>query len=404
MNRLSFNNKLSETETTTQQLFSTRVGISSFYLVSGLIFASWASRIPNFKALLNLTDGDLGKMLFAIPTGQLTMMFLSGYLVNKFGSRIILLISTIAYVITLMLIPLATNFWTMFLILFFFGMAANMVNIAVNTQACSLETLYERNIMSSFHGLWSLGGLLGGLIGAVLVHMEYSILTHYILIAVISIVSAIIMCRQLISEELILKTDCGKSHKFLIKLDLPIILLGLIGFCGMFCEGTMFDWSSVYFETIIKPDESFIRLGYIASMGTMTIGRFIADKFVFRYQDPTVLKFCGLFITAGLLLAIIFPHLIISTFGFMLVGLGVSSIVPICYSTAGRLQSISASIAITVVSSISFLGFMIGPPLIGLLSEVTNLRIALGVSSLFGLLIVIFTNKFQILKVRKYEN
>ena len=168
----------------------------------------------------------------------------------------------------------------------------------------------------------------------------------------------------------------------------------------MFCEGTMFDWSSVYFATVIKPEGAFIRLGYIASMGTMTLGRFIADRFVYRYQAPKVLTFCGLLITSGLLLATAFPNLIVATLGFMLIGLGVSSIVPICYSESGRVQNIPASVAITIVSSISFVGFMIGPPLMGLLSEATNLRVALGIASSFGILIVFFTRKFQTIKNR----
>lgn len=403
MNRLSLNSKFSGTGATGQKLFHTRIGISFFYLVSGLIFASWASRIPDIKTLLHLTDGDLGKVLFAIPTGQLTMMFLSGYLVNKFGSRITLLISIIIYAIVLVFISFSNNFGTIFLVLFFFGTAANMVNIALNTQACGLEALYGRNIMSSFHGLWSLGGLSGGIIGAVFVYMEYSIFTHYTFIAIVCILFVIVGSRHLITHESTPETNCEKSGRSLVKLDLPIILLGLIGFGGMFCEGTMFDWSNVYFATVVKPDESLVRLGYIAGMGTMTTGRFIADRFVARYHAPTVLKFCGLLIIAGLLLTVVFPYIITSTLGFMLVGLGISSIIPICYSQAGRLQGNSASIAITIVSSISFLGFMIGPPLIGLLSEATNLRIALAIASSFGLLIIIFADKFQSIKTKKYE-
>ena len=185
MEELSLNSHTSEIKITGKGLFHKRIGISLFYLVSGLIFASWASRIPDIKVLLNLTDGDLGKILFAIPTGQLTMMFLSGYLVNKFGSRITLLISVIVYAIMLVIISFSDNFGTIFLTLFFFGAAANMVNIALNTQACGLEALYQRNIMSSFHGLWSLGGLSVGIIWAIFFTTGYSIPVPYTTIAFI---------------------------------------------------------------------------------------------------------------------------------------------------------------------------------------------------------------------------
>ncbi|WP_265427363.1 MFS transporter [Chryseobacterium sp. YIM B08800] len=363
----------------------------------GLIFASWASRIPDIKSSLHLNDGQLGQVLFAMPLGQLMMMVVSGYLVNKFGSRIILITAMTLYAIALTLIPQANSFIQLFLVLFLFGITSNMANIAVNTQAVSLEALYKRNIMSSFHGLWSLGGLTGGILGAVFAETKFSIFTHLVIILILGVIGIIIFSRGLLAQD-IKENSHAKTSKKAFKLDSAIIILGLIGFGSMFCEGTMFDWSSVYFSTIIKPDETFVRMGYIASMGAMTFGRFVADRFVNRYQASVVLRFCGILITSGLLLATIAPGLIISTFGFLLIGLGVSSIVPICYSAAGRLKTMSASIAITAVSSISFLGFMIGPPLIGLLSEITDLRIALLAASSFGILIIVLSYQYRSIK------
>lgn len=380
-----------------QNLPQKRISIFYFYFIMGLIFASWASRIPDIKTNLNLSDGQLGQVLFAMPLGQLMMMVVSGYLVNKFGSRIILIFAMILYGIILTFIALASNFAMLFFALFLFGIASNMANIAVNTQAVSLEALYKRNIMSSFHGLWSLGGLTGGILGAIFAETTFSIFTHFTIILVLGIVGIIFFSKDLLPQD-IKSLDEGKTKKTKFKLDSAIIILGLIGFGSMFCEGTMFDWSSVYFSTIIKPDEAFVRMGYIASMGAMTFGRFVADRFVNKYDASKVLKFCGILITSGLLLATISPGLIVSTFGFLLIGLGVSSIVPICYSTAGKLKTISASIAITAVSSISFLGFMIGPPLIGLVSEATDLRIALMLASVFGILILFLSQKYKTIK------
>ncbi len=382
---------------TQQKLPRIRLSIFYFYFIMGLIFASWASRIPDIKSSLHLNDGQLGQVLFAMPLGQLMMMVVSGYLVNKFGSRIILITAMTLYAIALTLIPQANSFIQLFLVLFLFGITSNMANIAVNTQAVSLEALYKRNIMSSFHGLWSLGGLTGGILGAVFAETKFSIFTHLVIILILGVIGIIIFSRGLLAQD-IKENSHAKTSKKAFKLDSAIIILGLIGFGSMFCEGTMFDWSSVYFSTIIKPDETFVRMGYIASMGAMTFGRFVADRFVNRYQASVVLRFCGILITSGLLLATIAPGLIISTFGFLLIGLGVSSIVPICYSAAGRLKTMSASIAITAVSSISFLGFMIGPPLIGLLSEITDLRIALLAASSFGILIIVLSYQYRSIK------
>lgn len=382
---------------TTQKLSPTRISVFYFYFIMGLIFASWASRIPDIKKALQLNDGELGQVLFAMPLGQLTMMAVSGYLVNRYGSRPVLITAMIMYGIMLTFIANADSFAYLFSVLFLFGIASNMANIAVNTQAVSLEALYKRNIMSSFHGLWSLGGLMGGILGTVFARTEWSVFTHFIIVLSFGILGIFFFSGRLLRQD-IKEADRDKTEKKVFKPDAAVIILGLIGFGSMFCEGTMFDWSSVYFSTIIKPDESFVRMGYIASMGAMTFGRFVADKFVNRYQASTVLKYCGILITAGLLLATARPGLILSTFGFLLVGLGVSSIVPICYSAAGRLKTMSASIAITAVSSISFLGFMIGPPLIGLLSDITDLRIALLSASAFGILIIVLSEKYKSIK------
>lgn len=382
---------------TTQKLSPTRISVFYFYFIMGLIFASWASRIPDIKKALQLNDGELGQVLFAMPLGQLTMMAVSGYLVNRYGSRPVLITAMIMYGIMLTFIANVDSFAYLFSVLFLFGIASNMANIAVNTQAVSLEALYKRNIMSSFHGLWSLGGLMGGILGTVFARTEWSVFTHFIIVLSFGILGIFFFSGRLLRQD-IKEADRDKTEKKVFKPDAAVIILGLIGFGSMFCEGTMFDWSSVYFSTIIKLDESFVRMGYIASMGAMTFGRFVADKFVNRYQASTVLKYCGILITAGLLLATARPGLILSTFGFLLVGLGVSSIVPICYSAAGRLKTMSASIAITAVSSISFLGFMIGPPLIGLLSDITDLRIALLSASAFGILIIVLSEKYKSIK------
>lgn len=371
-----------------------RISISAFYFAAGLIFASWASRIPDIKQQLALNDSALGYALFAIPMGQLVMMACSGYLVTHFGSRSILRFAIIAYAAVLMSISFAYNFQSLFLTLFFFGVTANMMNISLNTQACELENIYGRTIMSSFHGLWSMGGLLGGIVGIIFVRYGYPIEIHYASVVIMSSLLVIVAGKYLISNKIQSDKPSSQERQFsLSKIDRTILLIGIIGFCGMFCEGTLFDWSSVYFSSVLQADKDMIRIGYIAGLGTMTFGRFIADRFISRYHASKVLKVCGSLIVSGLLLSTVFPYLISATIGFMLVGLGISCVIPICYSMAGHQKKISASIAITIVSSVSFIGFMIGPPLIGLFSEMTNLRIALGAASAFGIFIAVLAGK-----------
>ena len=241
--------------------------------------------------------------------------------------------------------------------------------------------------MSSFHGLWSLGGFAGGIIGAVFANTLLPIGVHYAVVLVLSLAVLAAGLRFLVNDATA-RAEEEDVPKFSFKtIDPVLFLLGLMGFAGMFCEGTVYDWSSVYFASVVKPDEAFVRAGYIAGMGAMTLGRFFADGFVTKYGPSRVLKTCGALIVTGLWMAAALPWLVPATLGFLLVGFGISSSVPICYSIAGKLGTVKASIAITIVSSISFFGFLVGPPVIGWLSEVTGLRIALSIAACLGLMI-----------------
>ncbi len=370
-----------------------RMAVAAYYFVPGVVFASWASRIPDIKHLLHLGNGQLGTVLFAIPIGQLLMMAFSGVLVNKFGSKKMLVLSEVLYAVVLFCIGCSSTVAALTAALVGFGMMANLMNIATNTQACLVEKMYGRNIMSSFHGLWSLGGFAGGIIGALFANTLLPIEVHYAAVLALSLIILAAGLRFLVNDTTA-KAEEEDVPKFSFKtIDPVLFLLGLMGFAGMFCEGTVYDWSSVYFASVVKPDEAFVRAGYIAGMGAMTLGRFFADGFVTKYGPSRVLKTCGALIVTGLWMAAALPWLVPATLGFLLVGFGISSSVPICYSIAGKLGTIKASIAITIVSSISFFGFLVGPPVIGWLSEVTGLRIALSIAACLGLMIAFVSVK-----------
>lgn len=378
----------------TASLTTKRIAVSAYYFITGLVFASWASRIPDVKRLLHLSDGELGSVLFAIPIGQACMLALSGIIVSKLGSKKTLIFATLMYAVVLLSIGFADSYVHLFASLFCFGIFANILNIATNTQACCLERLYGRNIMSSFHGLWSLGAFAGGIVGAFFANSGLPIPAHFSFILLVGILIVTFGAKHLVRQDS--AGSEGEEQKFSFKhIDTILILLGLMGFGGMFCEGTVYDWSGVYFSTVVKPDESLVRAGYIAGMGAMATGRFFADGFVTKYGSSKVLKTCGFLIVIGLVMAASLPYLIPATLGFLLVGFGISSTVPICYSIAGKLGTLKASIALAIVSSISFMGFLIGPPIIGLLSELTNLRIALCFAACFGIFIAFMAGKVE---------
>lgn len=166
-------------------------------------------------------------------------------------------------------------------------------------------------------------------------------------------------------------------------------MLGLIAFGCMACEGVMYDWSGVYFQDVVRPPEHLVRLGYVAAMCTMTCGRFLADWLVTRYGAPRIIGLSGLLMASGLLVAVLFLSLPWATLGFLMVGFGVSSVVPICYSQAGKSVLMLPGVALATVSTIGFLGFLLGPPVIGFIAHALSLRWSFALVALMGIMTAI---------------
>lgn len=371
-----------------------RIAVSLFYFCQGIAFASWASRIPIIKAQLQLTEAQLGTILLMLPIGQLVTMALSGRLVSKYGSHRILPITAIAYGIILCSIAFAANAWQLGLCLFLFGVIGNMCNISVNTQGVLAEGLYNKPIMASFHGVWSLAGFTGALLGLLTLNINLSTLPHFIIIFFLIVINVLMNRRHLAppNEQNIQRTTST------FKPDKILISLGIVGFCSMATEGAMFDWSGVYFHDIVLAPESLIMLGYASFMIMMATGRFIGDKIIRKIGRQRTLQFAGVLMFVGMALSVVFPTIYACTIGFMLVGVGVSCNVPTVYSIAGKHSKIPSGVALAMVSSISYLGFLMGPPLIGYIAELFSLRYSYAVFSLFGILLLGMTSYLKVFR------
>jgi MFS family permease len=374
-----------------------RLAVALVYFSMGLCFASWASRIPDIKTTLQLNDGMLGSILFALPVGQFLMMPFSGKLVTHFGSRKVILFALPLYTICLSNIGLVRHGWQLAVALFLFGLAGNLCNISINTQGVTAERLYDRPIMASFHGGWSLAGFTGALIGLLMINLKVPPYWHFI--SVILIVWVIVW----INHPFLVKGKTGvikdePKRKFFSKPDGILLQLGIIGFCSMASEGAMFDWSGVYFKDVVKAPSSLVILGYTSFMIMMATGRFVADYMISKIGRKKLLQICGVMISTGLFTAVLFPYLISCTFSFMLVGLGVSSIVPTVYSAAGRHSKVPPGIALATVSSVSFLGFLMGPPLIGHIAQIAGLRYSFAVIGIFGVGISLLVSRITALQ------
>jgi MFS family permease len=365
-----------------------RFAVSAIFFMHGLCFASWASRIPTIQENLKLSASMLGGILFALPLGFFISLPFAGWLISKAGSKKVVIPSAALYSLSLVAIGASTNVLSLVFALFSFGFFANLLNISINTQAVVVEGLYKKRLMATFHGLWSLAGFAGAAIGTWMIGRGVMPLQHFIFICVAFLIVNAICAFYLVTK------DEGTSEKrpLFAMPDKSLIGLGLIAFCSMMAEGAMFDWSGIYFSKVVQVDNALTGLGYTIFMIAMASMRFLADGLSGRFGLKRILQTSGLLTTAGLLIAVILPQLIPALVGFFLIGMGVSSVVPMVYSAAGKSKTLSPGAALTAVSSFGFMGFLIGPPIIGFIAEASSLRISFLAITVMSVSVVVLSS------------
>lgn len=369
-----------------------RTAAGIFFALQGVCFASWGSRIATIQDQLDLSHQMLGLILLTLPIGSLAVTPLSGSWVASFGSQRVLVWATVGYVATLLGISFAATTWQLVLVLIAFGASGTVVNIAVNSQGVAVETHIRKSVMASFHGLWSLAGFLSASFGALCVYLQLSCTTHYLLVMAL-VLATILVARPHLLPDVPAVRGGPKPRRMP---DRQLAELGAVALCAMICEGTMFDWSGIYFQEIVQAPAAWSGLGYAAFMGTMASGRFLADRFAGQYGWVTIVRFSGGLITCGLLLSALFPYLPVATVGFMMVGAGTSSIVPLVYGQAGKSKTLSPSMALSAVSTVGFLGFLLGPPIIGIFAHYTSLRWSFALIALMGLAVGKVVQRFAV--------
>lgn len=392
-----------------------RYAVLSFFLAQGLCFSSWASRIPDIKDIFDVNYAFYwGLVLFLIPVGKFVAIPLAGYLVSRCGSRVMVQASVLGYALSLFAIGTAHSIYMLGVCLFCFGVFWNLCDISLNTQGIGIERLYGKTIMASFHGGWSLAACLGALIGFLMIVGGISPFWHFTLIACLIGLIVLLGRRYLQDDRTVAvspaeegpegevvvedKKEAPALLSFIRKPEMLLIQLGIVGLFALVVESAMFDWSGIYFESVLQVPKS-LQIGFLVFMVMMTVGRFLTNYAYRLLGKQRVLQIAGAFIFAGFFISAWLGSLVesmdwkvaVNSFGFMLVGLGISCMVPTIYSLVGAKSKTPVGIALTILSSISFIGSLIAPLLIGAISQVFNMKYAYMVVGLLGLCILLMT-------------
>lgn len=360
-------------------LLLNRIAVSTFFFVNGFLYANWTARLPELQRFFGINNAQLGSVLFCIAFGSIVSMPLAGWLGSKFGTDSIVKVTALLFCVAIPLVAISQNEWIIRLCFFFLGATSGSMDVTMNGQAILVERLWGKVIFSSFHAVFSIGMAIGAVVGGVFSSFQVSLQSHLFVISISGVLLSIWASTKLIKDtptanETIVSED--KTDKFLaLKTILPF---GIIAFCCMTGEGSMVDWSAIFMNKVVGQSEILSAWAFGSFGVAMTIGRVFGDYFTLKLGKQKLMLIDALLSILGLGIALAFVSVWSTFVGFFLVGLGLSTIVPIVFSSAGNLKNISPSAGISMATSIGYTGFFIGPPTIGYLAEAFGLRAGLG--------------------------
>ncbi|WP_221391199.1 MFS transporter [Dyadobacter sp. NIV53] len=358
------------------------------FLVCGIGLSSWAPMVPVAKINLGLDDAALGLVLLSLGAGAILIMPFTGMFINKYGSRKITLIAATVISLILPALLLTSSSIQLAIALFIFGAAIGSIDVAMNSHAVIVQDRYGRHIMSSFHGMFSLGGLIGSIGLGFLIKLGLSPT-----IAAVSISGMLFIIAASQYKNLLPHSEEEKVDSFAFVLPKgPVLVLGLMCFVFFLAEGSMLDWSAVFLQFNRGFDLEMAGLGYASFSIAMAVMRLTGDKIVHKIGSSKVVLYGALVASAGFMIAVCIPWPGAALIGFVLVGLGAANVVPVFFTAAGNIPNVPTSVSLPAVTTLGYAGQLAGPAMIGFIADAFSLPIALGFVGVL-LLIVAFTYK-----------
>ncbi|MGY3174829.1 MFS family permease [Pseudomonas sp. TE12234] len=365
---------------------STRIA----FFIAGLGIAAWAPLVPYAKVRAGLDDGTLGLLLLCLGVGSILAMPLAGMLASRFGCRKVATGGTLLICLALPLLATVSSIPALIAALFIFGAGLGTVDSTVNLQAVIVERASGKNMMSGFHGLFSLGGIVGAAGVSGLLGLGISPLGATLVVVVILLIALAKAAPHLLPYG-----SDSSGPAFAIPHGI-VLFIGVMCFIVFLAEGAALDWSAVFLAQERGIDTAYAGMGYAAFALTMTTGRLTGDSIVRRLGATRVMVFGGLTAAAGLFMATLAPSWEAALVGYALLGAGCSNIVPVLYTAVGKQTVMPESIAVPAITTLGYAGILAGPAVIGFIAHGSSLSFAFG---LMAVLLVAVAIGGKVLKV-----
>ncbi|MEU2118365.1 MFS transporter [Streptomyces sp. NPDC016459] len=374
-----------DTVTSTDRLRRARFAVAAVFCVHGAVTGSFATRIPWIQEHADVSAGQLGLALAFPALGASLAMPLAGAIGHRFGARTALRGLLVLWTLALTLPSLAPNIWGLCGALFVFGATAGMSDVAMNALGVETENRLGKSIMSSLHGMWSAGALIGSAAGTVAAHLGADARIHHLIAALVLTALGLLFCQG------VLDVHSTPDEEAPPRFSLPpksALVIGAIGFCAVFAEGASLDWSAVYLRDELGSSAGLAAASTTAFALTMTVARLVGDRVVDRFGAVRTVRVGGAVATLGGVMVVLAPHAAVAMAGFGLIGLGVAVVVPLAFAAAGR-SGPNPSQAIAGVATITYTSGLIAPSAIGGIADATSLVVSFGLVTLLTLGLVV---------------
>jgi MFS family permease len=350
-----------------------RFAITLVFGLNGALYGSWAARIPAVQNRLDLGAGQLGIALAGVAAGALLAMPLAGSWAARIGSRRVTRAGLVGACVSVALVALAPSLGVLVLATLLLGMTNGSLDVAMNAQGTAIERRSGRLILGSLHAAFSAGGLVGALTGAAAAGAGLDVRVHLALLGALALALGLTATRHLLPGH----ADAAAEGPRFARPSRALWALGLLAFCCLLAEGAAADWSAVYVEDALGAPASQAALAYAAFSAAMTLGRLVGDRLVAALGSVRLLRRSGLVAGLGLGAALILAMPGAAIVGFGLLGAGLSVVIPAVFRSAAATPGAAPGPSLAAVSTLGYLGFLAGPPLVGALAELTSLPVAL---------------------------
>ncbi len=348
----------------------------------GLVYASWLARIPAFRDSLQLSHEQLGLALLMGGIGSIAAFPVARWLQTLCTSRWMSCWMGLCNALALFPIALSHRIEVLMATLFVWGFLTALMDVGMNTHSVKVERHAGRAVISIFHAFFSLGGLAGAVVGALAAQQGWPVTWHFGGIAVLTAIGMLLVRRAMHDYPIESPRSAGSANS--LKQWVPswpsrlVVLLGALMLCSFMIEGSIGDWGGIFLRDQLSASLATAPLGFAAFSVAMVAGRLGGDRLRDRYASAQVLRCAGVLATVGYGLILLSSAVWLALLGFFAVGLGMSVVVPVLFSTAGHLPGAQGERSLAQVTLVGYAAFLVGPPLLGFVAQAAGLQMAFG--------------------------